>query len=42
VPLQAVQRLRSVSSDVDVRAALRRRSISPSPRCEAHQPKENV
>jgi hypothetical protein len=37
-----VQLLRSVSSDVDVRAALRRRSISPSPRCEAHQPKENV
>jgi hypothetical protein len=30
------------SSGVDLRAALHRRSISPSPRCEAHQPTENV
>jgi hypothetical protein len=42
VPLQAVQRRCSVGSDVDVPAALHRRSISPSPRCEAHPPKENV
>src|SRR5262249_35074617 len=40
--LQAVQLLRSVRGDVDVRAALHRRSVSPSRRCEAHQPEENV
>src|SRR5262249_61273228 len=34
--------LASVTGDVRLRAALHRRSISPSRRCKAHQPEENV